>query len=182
MNRWDELVAQGRKVMAKAMREVKEPGKKGGKGYRTKSGKWRYGQKGPQGAGEAVRREHGRGTSVHAHGSYGETGGTTLRTPTRVVRIVMKHPKSGVDWSSDFIGNASSSELRRDPKGSHDYVCSDLEADWWVDMCARQQEADEALSSLSEEDRDEVNQQIRGIEFGDMPDAIMAAVEDLKKT
>lgn len=32
-------------LIAKARGEIKEPGKRGGKGYRTKSGKWRYGAK-----------------------------------------------------------------------------------------------------------------------------------------
>lgn len=42
--RWEQAVAIGRAVMAKAMDEVKAPGSKGGRGYRTKSGTWRYGE------------------------------------------------------------------------------------------------------------------------------------------
>lgn len=100
---------------------------------------------------------------------------TIIKTTTRTVKIEML-TAAGVDWSADYIGNQSDTNLTRVTDGSADYSASDETADWWVRQCARQVEADEALAELSDADREAVLAEVGSVEFSDQPDAVLAAI------
>ena len=105
---------------------------------------------------------------------------TTIKTPTRLVRLALIDPETDLDWSGDYVGNQHDANLTRNPDGDSDYIASDDAADWWVRQCTAQQDADDALFALSAEDREAVRADARlNCDLEDQPGAIMAAIAEL---
>jgi len=103
---------------------------------------------------------------------------TTLKTTTRTVTLSLVDPKSGLDWSGDYVGNHSDSALVRDPDGAVDYLTDDATADWWLNQCAAQQEADNALAELSADGRQSILDDVGGLDLEDQPGAILEAIRN----
>ena len=104
---------------------------------------------------------------------------TTLRTPTRTLTLTLVDPRTGVDWSGDYVGNHYDTQLHRDKSGRGDYITTEVTADWWVDQCERQQRADNAMAELTSDQRDAVHADPRlACDLADLPEMIMAAIVD----
>lgn len=104
---------------------------------------------------------------------------TTLKTPTTIVEIKLLDPKTGVDWSYDYIGNTADECLTRDPEGVYDYLTDDESAQWWVHHCEQQQLADNALAGLDDDARTEILEQVAERDFNDQPALTLRLIREL---
>jgi hypothetical protein len=118
---------------------------------------------------------------------------TMIKTPTRMVEITLIDPKTGLDWSGDYIGNTVGDgdgdddvlHLDRDATdaaGRTIYAGSDDCAEWWIDQCARQQDADDALADLDAAARERVDALLTDgrmdVDMEHHPDVVMAAIAE----
>ncbi len=120
----------------------------------------------------------------------------------KVEEITIIDPKSGLDWSADFIGNNIVNPEYEYVKSEDDdlMVMSQEDFDWWAELAERWGKADEAVknffdniemkdeiepwevASLIEGMRDTYEGSFRfGCDLEDHPEAMQGAVEDVKK-
>ena len=83
---------------------------------------------------------------------------TTLKTPTRTVRMTMY---DGTDYSGDYIGNLEDPNLDQRPDDDCPLDCTgvyhydDQMADWWVNHCRAMELHNDRVSQLTSEQREE---------------------------
>jgi hypothetical protein len=120
---------------------------------------------------------------------------TTIKNidTNKIVEISMADPRTGLDWSADFIGNANDGTGKI---GDLLFCADDDDAvyqgdtetvGWWVDYARAYEDADhdayaaEKESSLDTDAIYEIREScIGGVEFNDLAAALAAYADELK--
>jgi hypothetical protein len=119
---------------------------------------------------------------------------TTIKNidTNEIVEISMADPRTGCDWSSDFIGNANDGtgrigDLLHCDDDDVDWQGDSETVQWWVDYAESYDAADHAAyyaeneSSLDEDEINEIKEShIGGVEFNELAASLENYAEELK--
>ena len=98
--------------------------------------------------------------------------------------LSLTDPDSGISWINDLMGNYGALP-DRDPE-SNVYVMSQEDFDWWADLTAEYQDADdrwfELRQSLTGDDRDQADRLMQSIDcdLEDLPGLIQQTCDDVE--
>lgn len=117
-------------------------------------------------------------------------GTTIYNTGTSaVIDITLIDPKTGCDWSADFIGNTSHGMSRTAPDGvdvEADYYADKDACDWWERVADATQDAAWRLYEARKECDDEQHEELEAllcdsghVDLEDVPKMINQAIDDV---